>query len=187
MQEALFNPPFWLPIALGIVGVAVFLYGNARTQTPVRNAGLGVLALTVIWCVAAFLVRTTTEQCLDRTRSIVASVERAQWPELAKLMDRNTKFTFMSMTLDAQQLVKSAQDNAERFGVKDIRIISENVERGIDTVDVTINTLVEGSMTTTAAFKFEYEQRTDGMLLSRITALRVGGASTDEISRQIGR
>lgn len=186
MQETLFNPPIWMPILLAMVGIAVFVYGNARVQAKVRNGGLGVLGLVVLWSAVAYFVRTPTEQCLDRTRQIVGAVEDGKWDELSKLLDRNTRFAYGMISLDAQRLVRSAQDNAERFGVKDINILSENIDRTPGTIDVTISTLVQGAQNTTAVFKFEYEQRTDGILLSRISALSVGGASTDEISRQVG-
>ena len=90
------------------------------------------------------------------------------------------------MLRGGEKISQVTQENIDRFGVTEIRILNTNADRGIDTIDVTVNTLIEARYNTASVWKFEYEQRTDGILLSRITPLTVAGASTDEIRGRVG-
>lgn len=190
MQETFFNPPIWMPIVLAMVGIAVFAYGNARVQAGVRNAGAGVLALVIAWSAVAYFVRTPIEQCLDRTRAIVSAVERGKWDELGPLLDKNTNLVYMIASLRGRdEIVRGTREAAERFSLKEIRIVNENPasEPSLGTIDVTINTLIEAQYNTTAIFKFEYEKRSDGILLTRISPVSIAGASSDTIRNGMPR
>lgn len=183
MPEFLFHPAFWMPLALGVLGVAVFVYGNARVQTPVRNAGLGIIAITFIWMTAAYFVDTFNEKCVGRTSAIIAAVETGNWDELKTLLDKNTRL----LTLRGTEISDVAEQYAGMSQLKEIRIINTDVLPSPGRADVTIDTLIEAQQTTTSSWTFSYEQRSDGILLTEIRPIRVAGRSIDDVERVIGR
>ena len=184
MYEALFHPAFWMPAALAVVGLAIFIYGNARVQTTVRNVGLGVIALTLAWCGVAHAIDTPVEQCVKRTNAIVSAVENGKWDDLKPLLDKNTVIDRLNARGPAA-VTSIIEANSEAYGLKSIHVLGTDVTRGVGTYDVTLNTLLEGSQSTTARFTFQYEQRTDGILLARLVPISVGTLSVEDFSNYI--
>ena len=182
MQETLFNPPVWMPAAAVVIAIGVFVYGNARVQTPVRNAGLGLLGLAVAWCVAALIVQTRVEKCITRTHAIVAAVEQADWTKLGSLLDKGTTLEFLR---GGEAVVNATQTTAGAYGLKDIRVFGTEAVAGPSTVDVTFSSLLEGQRPLTASFRFEYEDRSDGMLLAKIVPLKIGDMNMDQVRNAI--
>lgn len=185
-MEILFNPAIWMPTAAFVVGLAVFLYGNARVKAPIRNAGLAILGVAAAWCVAAYFVQTKVEQCISRTHAIVAAVEKADWTTLRSLLDKTTVIDVPNLRVSGpDEIVSTTQTTAGAYGLKSIRVYGTEAVRGPGSVDVTFNSLLEGMQPLTATFRFEYEERSDGMLLAKIVPVRVGDKSMDEIRRAI--
>ena len=186
MQETLFNPPLWLPAIAIALGIAIFVYGNARLKTPIRNGGLAVFAVALIWCAAAYFVQTRVEQCIHRTNAIVAAVEAADWAKLGTLVDKSTIIDVQNRSIAGREsIVSSTQSTAAVYGLKSIRTYGTETVVGPNTVDVTFNALVEGVQPLTTVFRFEYEERSDGMLLSKIVPVRVGNMTMDQLQRSI--
>lgn len=186
MKEFLFNPALWMP-ALGFaIAIALFIYGNARVKPGIRNGGLGLLGLMVAWCAAAYFVQTPVEQCIARTRAIVSAVEKADWVALAPLLDKNTTIDVKAMPINGRDaIVSTTQTTAGAYGLKSIRMYGTDVSQGPNSIDVTFSALLEGVQPLTATFRFEYEQRSDGMLLAKIVPVKIGDKSMDEIRRAI--
>lgn len=182
MQETLFNPPLWMPAVAVVIAIGVFVYGNARVQTSVRNAGLGLLGLAVAWCIAAFLIQTRVEKCITRTHAIVAAAEHADWARLRALLDKGTTLEFLR---GGDAIVNATQTTAGAYGLKDIRVFGTEAVAGPNTVDVTFNSLLEGQQPLTASFRFEYEDRSDGMLLAKIVPLKIGEMNMDQVRNAI--
>ena len=183
MQEYLFNPALWMPAAALAVAIGVFVYGNNRLKPPIRNAGLGLAGLVLAWCVAAYLVQTRVEQCVSRTEAIIASVEAGDWAKLSSLLDQTTTLSFLG---GGEAIRHAAESSAQAYGLKDIRILrTEPQQRALDSVDVTVTTLLEGSQPLNAVFRFEYEQRSDGILLAKIVPVQIGRMSEDQIRNAI--
>lgn len=185
MSETLFHPALWMPIALFIVGVAVFLFGNARVKSGIRLAGIGIVALTLCWCGLAYAVDTFSEKCVKRTDAIVSAVERGKWDELSKLLDKNTVLTGSRGPEDIARMTEAA---AGVYQLKEIRVLSHDVTYPLpESVDVTISTLNEGQQNSTSVFTFSYEQRPDGILLRQILPVSINNRPLAEIERAIGR
>lgn len=183
MHETLFHPAFWMPLALVLVGIAVFIYGNARVKNPVRMAGVGVVLLAAIWMTVAYFVDTFSEKCVKRTDAIIAAVETSKWDELKALLDTNTRLAMFR----GPEIATVAESAASSYQLKQIRILNHDVAPTPNGVDVTIDTLNEGTQNSTSTWTFTYEQRSDGILLRQIAPIRLNGRPMDEIERAMGR
>lgn len=186
MPEFLFNPALWMPVAGVVIAIGVFIYGNSRVKPPVRNAGLGLFGLMIAWCAAAYFVQTRVEQCVTRTHAIVAAVEKADWATLGTLVDKTTVIDVRNMSISGRDaIVSTTQTTAGAYGLKEIRVYGTEATQGPNTVDVSFNALLEGMQPLTASFLFQYEQRSDGMLLTKIVPVKIGDKSMDEVRRAI--
>jgi hypothetical protein len=185
MQEFLFNPALWIPVAALAAAIGVFIYGNNRVKPAIRNAGVGLVGLVLVWAVAAYLVQTRVEQCVTRTHAILAAVEAADWTQLRALLDKNTTLSFLPGG-GGDAIRQAAQNSAEAYGLKDIRTLRTTAEqRALEGVDVTIDTLLEGAQPLNATFRFEYEQRSDGILLAKIVPITIGRISEEQMRSAI--
>lgn len=182
MQEFLFNPALWMPALALAVAIALFVYGNNRVDRSIRNTALGLFAVVAAWCAAAFFVETKLEQCITRTHNIVAAVEAADWKKMSDLLDTRTTLEFLQ---GRDAIVNATQGAAQNYGLKDIRVFRTVALRGPNTVDVTFDSLLEGVQPLTATFRFEYEERSDGMLLTKIVPVRMGNKSMDQVRSAI--
>lgn len=183
MHETLFNPAFWMPLAVVIVGVGVFLYGNARVKGAIRNAGVGVVLLAVTWYAVAHFVDTFSEKCVKRTDAVIAAVESGKWDDLRSLLDNNTQLAMFR----GPEIATVAETAAGTYQLREIRILLREVASTPNGVDVTIDTLNEGQQNSTSTWTFTYEQRSDGILLRKITPIRLNGRPMEEIERAMGR
>ncbi len=184
MQETLFHPAFWMPLALAVFGIAVFVYGNARVKAGIRWAGAGIVALSVAWMAIAYFIDTFTETCVKRTDAIVAAVEDAKWDELAKLLDKNTRLAALR---GPEEISKTAEHYAGMAQLKVVRILSHDVQSIPNGVDVSITAYVEAQTPSTSTWTFSYEQRSDGILLRQITPVRLNNQSLDQVEKVIGQ
>lgn len=184
MQETLFNPALWMPLALAILGIAVLVFGNARLKTGIRNAGAGLVGLALAWAVTAHFVDTFVEKCVNRTDAIVDAVETQDWAQLRTLLDKNTTLATLR---GAEEISSTAEAWAGLAQLKEIRILGHDLQTVPGGVDVTINTFVEATTPSTSTWTFSYEARSDGILLRRIAPVRLNNRPLEEIERVIGR
>lgn len=185
-METLFNPPLWMPAAAVLIAIGVFIYGNARVMSSVRNIGLGLVAVCVVWCVAAYLVQTRVEKCIKRTHDIVAAVEAGDFKKLGGLLDKATVIDLQTRSIAGREaIVGSTEIAATGYGLKSIRVYGTEANVGPNSVDVAFNSVLEGSQPLTATFRFEYEDRSDGMLLAKIVPVKIGNMSMDQVNRAV--
>jgi hypothetical protein len=184
MSEFLFNPALWMPAVGFIVAIVVFVFGNNRVKPAIRNTGLGLLGLMFVWCIAAFFIETRVEQCISRTKAIVYSVEAADWTKMTSLLDKRTSLMFMH---GPDEIMSGTEKAAGNYGLKQVRILSTTAIEGPGTIDVTFTALLEGAQPLTTTFRFEYEQRSDGMLLANIVPVKIGDRPVEEVVRQAVR
>lgn len=182
MENVLFNPAFWMPAAGLLLAVILFVWGNSRVKTPVRNAGVGLLVLVFAWMTVAYFVQTGREKCVSRTRAIVAAVEGARFDELRTLLDTDTRLEF----LRGQEAIAAATETAaSSYGLKRITILNTDVIEGVGTVDVNFTALLEGAQATTSTWRFEYTLGDDGISLVQILPVSIGNVSMEQIRRSI--
>jgi hypothetical protein len=182
MQNHLFSPALWMPAVGLIVAAALLLYGNARVKTPVRNAGAGLFALVLVWIGVAYFVQTPLEQCVARTRAIVAAVEEGKFDDLRTLLDENTSLEILQ---GREDIAAATEIAATSYGLKSITILSTEPIQGIGTVDVNFTALLEGAQATTSTWRFEYTVRPNEITLTRILPVTIGRFSADDIRRNI--
>ena len=178
MREILFHPSLWMVAAGLAVAAGLFFYGNSRLLSTIRNAGLAIFGLVMVWCVAAYFVQTPIEQCITRTHAIVAAVESGDWKGLETKLDPNTT---LEMFNGARAIAGATELAASSYGLKNIRVFGTEAMQGVGSIDVSFSAILEGAQPTTSNWRFEYEERSDGLLLARIVPISIGQMSADQL------
>src|SRR4051794_8821575 len=92
VSDLLFDTPWWLPTIIIAVGLFLFLSGNRRTLTRLRNAGLAVVGVGLLLVAVSYFVDTDKETVIKRSRELVKDVEGREWDKVEKLMAPEVRF-----------------------------------------------------------------------------------------------
>src|SRR3954469_17098564 len=119
VSDLLFDTPWWLPTAIIAVGLFVFLSGNKRTVTKVRNVGLAVVGVGLLLVAVSYLVDTDKEKVVKRSRELVKDVEGREWEAATKLMAPDVHFEGYGMWVydDRTTLLDSARAKVDEVGL----------------------------------------------------------------------
>jgi hypothetical protein len=183
-MDFIFDPPVWAVLVLAAGGIGTFIYGNARLMNGVRFGGVGVLLLAITWFAVAWFVDTHLEASVKRTRAIVASVNDSQFDVMESLMNSATGCLGFR---GAKEIADGAKERASQFGLKNVWITGLNSSQAGNLIDIDIGVMSEQNMPPTmpTSWKFKYEVRADGVLLSSIEPTAIGNQNVDELKRRL--
>ena len=180
MNELLFHTSWWVLAFTALGGIALFLFGNRRTDKAVMRIGIAVVAMALLLAALRFFFPTPRERMEIRTKAIVHAVDQKDWTALKSLLDPNTIISNRARTLVGGRdlIVSTVQSECDRFGVKSVSVL------GIDSqqIDTTVTIDLEAYSTQdatqdrpqTSSWQFEYDQDGNNWILEKITVLRVG-------------
>lgn len=120
MADLLFDTPYWLLGLLAVVGVALWLSGNARRDKTLQRVGYAVLGVGVALFLVSWFVDTDRETVAKRTRQVVAAVDNKDAATLAKLLHPDATLG----DLNKQQIVDAAKKAMDKYRLKDVRATS---------------------------------------------------------------
>ena len=86
MQDFLFDTPFWFLAGTAIVGIALFIYGNRRTDATLCNIGAVIFCIGVLFFFMSWAVDTDKEKCTKRTKQLVRAVQDKDWTKFNALV-----------------------------------------------------------------------------------------------------
>ena len=183
-MNTLYELPLWMALIPVSLAVGLFVYANNRNNARLKWASAGLLLLGPVLAGVSHVVDTPRELSVRRTRAIVESVVDQRWDDFKGLLNRNTSVTLVrgpdAITSMLERLTSS-------YGLKSATILGTESVVGAGTIDVTVTVFSEhdfGPQRT--AWRFEYEERADGILLSRISPVPVaGGPNVGTIERQL--
>ena len=193
MQELLFDPAWWMPLIGVIVGVAVFLSGNARQRNGPRSLGLTVVLLSVGWYVMAWFVETPLEICTRQTREFAADVQNRDWPKLAKLLDSQVSLGVPNNEVYAnkEELLHGVQTGVQNYGLKAVHVLSLTPfpHGTIITIDMTVWTEQDSALapSLTSSWEMQWAHEGTGWLLQQVTCLRIGDQSVNQLGGNFPR
>lgn len=183
-METLYELPRWAGLIPLAAALGLFIYANNRSYARLKWAAIGLALLGPILSGVSHFVDTPREVSVKRTRAIVESVVDRRWDDLQGLLNRNTSVTVVR---GPEAIAAMLQRLTETYGLTSATILGTESAVGSGTIDVTISVFSEhdfGPQRT--AWRFEYEQRADGILLARVSPVQIaGGANVGNIERQL--
>ncbi|HEY2588259.1 MAG TPA: DUF4440 domain-containing protein [Tepidisphaeraceae bacterium] len=189
MRDLLFNVPWYLPTLLAIIGLALFVRGNRRQKPPVRTAGVAVIGLAILWGVVSYLVDTPKEICERQTREYVRAVADQDWKTFDRLMEPGVKFTAAANgnweIAGRDTWAQDVKSGAQQIGLKSVVISDLRVAESGDTITTTIRVYSTQDLTmdrpVDSDWELDWRPAGDKWLLHELRALRVTGASLDQV------
>ena len=123
MRDFLFDTPYWLLGALGVVAVALWVSGNARQERRLQYTAYFVLLIAAALAILSRMVETDREVVTRQTREIVQAVEKKDSAAAQKLLHPRASLAEMNK----QQIVDRIGTAADQFGIRGVRITSLEV------------------------------------------------------------
>lgn len=177
--------PWWVSVAMLLAGAVLLAYGNRHNHAGVRSAGLAITSLAVLLGVAPYLIDTDAERAERRTRQIVDSADKKDWPRLQSLLDADTHVEFGDKWPDATgaaSVSQCAQALAAKVGLESIYLISVKTTQTPDLIAVTFSAATVQEVTQDRYYPsgWEFDFRPEGKKwdLQEIKLLRLGDQAT---------
>jgi len=185
LYELLFHTPWWLPSGIAVLGIVLFITGNNRQEFRIRTAGLIAVLLAVLLAVVSYFVDTDLERAVDRSRNLTRSVEHHDWQIMRNILDAHTSVGVLgaaNVYALREQIVNGAQQGVELYGLQHIRILSLDGRQDGSLITVTMDVLTEQTQpppTLPSSWQFDWDQTPNGIVLRRITCLRIGNTNAE--------
>jgi len=194
VTRLLFDAPWWLPTTLAFLGIALFWNGNRRSDTKLRNAGLGLLLAAVAVMVTSHFVDTDIEKAEKQSKRLVRSVEQRDWATAKTILDPNTSLHVLGgiQLYDSRdQIIEAAKKGVDQYGLKTERILNTTSEQTDTVIVVTMFLMSEQDAaavnTITTTWQFEWQQSGETWSLVRITNIKIGNLQGEDAGRQFPR
>jgi len=191
MIDLLFDTPWWLPTLLAGARVVLFWHGNRSQETKRRNAGLLCLLLAAVVCTLSYLVDTDVEKAQKKSKQLAHAVDQRDWTTVKNILAPQTALSMSSartVYANRDEILYGAKAAVERYGVKNLRILSSTAEKTdtVITVTMTIYTEHEALMgrPITTTWQFDWQQTGKNWDLERITCIKIGNTTGEEAQRQ---
>jgi hypothetical protein len=144
MLEILFDPPWWFPAGLAVVGAFLFYQGNRTQDRKQRNAGTGVILAVMLLMLTAYLIDTPVEKVQQHTRDLATSAGNADWTTFGNLLDPQVSFAgYRNKTA----LLAGAKLTAGHIGLKKVTITGMETRRQADIITTNIRCMSEQDRT----------------------------------------
>lgn len=189
MTEMLFDPPWYLPAAIAVLGVYLFIRGNRRQDAKIRAVGGGVVLLAAALFVVGRVMDTDREIAENRSRQVVDAVEKHDWDALRSLLDPKSSVATPNGAVYSNRdlILTGAQLATEQYGVKNIRILSLTSRQDDTLITVDIDVLSDQGFTGQpfpSSWQFEWQDLSGGWTLMRIVCLKIGNETGPDVGRQ---
>lgn len=185
MFDLIFDPPWWLPVGIVVVGGYLFWAGNRKQDNTLRNVGLGALAVALLVMVVAYFVDTARESAIEKTQQIVKAVDKRDWTAFSALLDNKTS---MLIYRGKQQLTDGARRTTDRIGLKSVRLLSTEAVQNDSRITVDIGCLSEQEAMPypqPTNWRFTWQNSGDGWYLGSIEYISNANLPVDRLRGQL--
>lgn len=185
ISEMLFDTPWWLPLALIGVGVAVFISGNRRQEKSTLRGGLALMLLGVAVALVSYFIDTPRENAVGRTRGLVAAVNARDWQQFRQLIDPQT--TVLAFK-GPQAITDAVQSAAENNNVTGLRITGTDVQQAGAEITVSIRVLSEQRGVPGASdWRLIFLKSESGLVLYKVEPLSKPDFDAERVLRELNR
>ena len=186
-MDLLFDPPWSVFAALGLVAVVLLYTGYGRADKRLLGGGLAAVVLAVAVYLIGQAFETDREKVLRETKELAAAVDKRDWPRFSSYLDPHVSFALYG---GREQLTKGAEKTVEQVGVKNITLgdLTATPDPGGYTVDfmATADIDMAGKRAPTN-WRFSWAKAGDHFLLYRIEPLPSALFGTDPVTERLAR
>jgi hypothetical protein len=186
MSDLLFAVPWWIPTLLAVIGVAVFFNGNRSQVIRVRNIGVALVLLAVLWALLSYLVDTDKEKVEKGTRQIIQAAVDGDWGKFQSFLTPSASLVFGDRvrTSGAALITAQAKAGCEGVGLKSATIHHVAIEQTGSLIAVRCDIISQQDKfvpTESSSWQFEWEQSGKEWKLREIRMLELKGVPLDQV------
>lgn len=189
MSDFLFDTPLWALAGFAIVGIAVFVMGNNRTDAATRNIGIAILGLGALLFALSWFIDTGKEKSVKNSRQLVRAVQDRDWPTVEKLISPRFSAKIIGTSnvtyRSKAEMIEAIKMAVDTFDLKSAKVLSIEGTNNVDFIRVNLDVYSEQGRTMgypiTSSWQFDWQDLQEGWQLSEITALKIAGRSGDQI------
>jgi len=188
MTDWIFDAPFWLPIAIVVLGAIIWFSGNKRVDKTLKRLGLIAMVLGVSLAIVSYVVDTDKEKAISGTRQLVRSVSDRDWTNFQAVLHPKVQFMFYR---NRDALVAGAKTTADSIGLKWVRLTG--LEATQDPAGIVTNIAVfseqdgTGGQMIRTNWQFDWQEGSEGWQVVKITYLPESGLTPDQIEKRLAR
>jgi hypothetical protein len=157
LRDLVFDTPWWILLAIGVVGIVVWVSGNNRQNKRLKLAGLIVLLLGAALFFVSWLVDTPKEIAVKQTHQFINAIVARDKPTLRKLLHPK----IAAGRLGRDDVVEAAPTYADQFGLRGATItgleVAERPEEGSVTTTFAVFSKHESAMIPTDTIKTSWQ------------------------------
>jgi len=194
MSRILFDTPWWFPTILAFLGIFLFWTGNQRQESKLRTGGLGLILAAIAVMLLSYLVDTDAEKAVKASKGMVSAIEQRDWTRLRNLLSPSVTLAVMNgseLYANRNEIVTAAQKAVDQYGLKNVHIMSTNVEEAASLISVTMTIISEQDFTQgrpmNTSWKLEWERSGKTWVLVRITCIQIGNMTGEGVQQQFPR
>jgi hypothetical protein len=184
LNEWLFNPPVFVPIAAIVVGVLVLAFGFIGGGKPLRIGGLIVAVLATLWFFGARWVETWVEVAEAETRDLVVAYDEENWTRFGEIILPNTRFANLMV---GDTITAAAEATRPRVGQASVSVDSISSES--DAAGIRVKVRVDSTGTNNSMpktlWQFDYVVRSDRLELDQIEPLDTPFLNVESILNRV--
>lgn len=191
--DLLFDAPWWLPLLLGAVGIAIWMSGNRRRDATLMRIGGSVVVVGIGVLALSYFVETDKERAESATRRLVQAVVTNEPATIRDILHPQTRLTAMGLPAyqDREQILQAIKLAHDEFGLTDATITSMQTVQNGPMITVTFNVLTTQDQTldrpVPSRWQFEFQEQADEWALTVITLVEVSQLGQREAQRQLPR
>jgi len=187
MTDYLFDTPWWLPLAVVVIGIVLWASGNRRVDRTLKRFGAAVMLAGLLIAGISYFVDTDKEKALAKTSQLVQAVSSRDWAKFQEVLHPKVQFMLYK---NRDALVSGAKATADQIGLKWVKVTGTQVKQDPQGVVVDLSCFSDqdavGQMIKTS-WRFDFTEGSDGWLITKITFIPDGALKPDQIEKRLVR
>jgi hypothetical protein len=185
LRDLLLHTPWYIALLIILAGGGLSRWGNRRQDKALLRVGLTILVVGFVLGAVGLLFPSDREKMEKRTGQIVAAVDKSDWTSLASLVDDRTAVGTIARQVAAgrNELVEQVKKAREKWSVQSVTSsgIQSVQNDSLITVTLSVYAQTADSGPSLSSWQFDYQESGNDWMLEKITLIRVGGVSPDDV------
>jgi len=179
MGDFIFQVPWWVIALLAGDGVVFFVVGNRRLNDALRNVGVALVVLGIVWAALSYFVDTDLEKVAGSTRGLVKAVVAQDETAIASTLHPNAT----AGGWNRQDIPPGAAYYAKSLALSGARVMSLTPKRsGRDITEELVVLSEHNGYPVKSVWQLDWQPLSSGEYKLRvITPIEVAGTSRESI------
>ena len=191
-MDLILDAPWWLPTSIALLGIVLFVSGNARLDKTLRNAGVGIFLLAVLILLLTLTIDTPKKIARRLSTQLVTDAVTGDWKQFEALLEPDASLRLLGVQSgfnSAAMVTDAARRGAQQVRLHEAHIRSLQVVQTGPLVTTTLDILSEQDEPTapvlSSSWQFDFEQTSAGWRIRELRALTIGDLNPQQVQHSL--